>query len=310
MVRLTSILLTLAPLLSAQFISPPPTSDQIQAILNQRLEQKQAVSLVAAILDPQGKRTVAAGPAKPDAIFELGSLSGTFTTLVLQTMVANGEVALTDTVSMYLPNIPSHGSKQITLLDLATHTSGLPNLPLDFPPPGPNEDPALAYTRYTDTQAMAFLASYQLTRDPGKLYEHSDLGIALLARALVRRATVSYETLLRRRILTPLGMNDTRIDLDEFQRARLAPGHIYTATGIQPRPSSDTGFFAPALGLHSTAKDLLVFVSAYLNTPRPTCTLNSPPRWSPAVPSPTNCKRPSAGRFASPTSVSEKACAC
>ncbi len=102
-------------------------------------------------------------------------------------MVQRGEVALTDPVAKYLPpevKMPERGGKQITLEDLATHTSGLPRMPTNFTP----KDPANPYADYSVEQMYQFLSAYQLTRDIGSQYEYSNLGGGLLGHALARRA--------------------------------------------------------------------------------------------------------------------------
>ena len=90
-------------------------------------------------------------------------------------MVERGEMKLDDPVAKYLPKsvkMPTHNGKEITLLQLATHTSGLPHMP-------DNLDPKRAdnpYADYTVEKLYAFLSGYKLTRDPGAKYEYSEPG--------------------------------------------------------------------------------------------------------------------------------------
>ena len=93
-----------------------------------------------------------------DTVFEIGSISKVFTSLLLADMVVKGEVTLSDPISKYLPatvHVPTRNGKQITLLDLATHYSGLPPMPSNFS------------WDYSREQMFDFLSHYQLTRDPG-----------------------------------------------------------------------------------------------------------------------------------------------
>ena len=240
----------------------------IRAILADRIDvQRQAVGIVVGVIDPSGRRTVAyagttkgEGPVDANTVFEIGSVTKVFTSLLLADAVQRGEVALTDPVSKYLPpdvKVPERGGKKITLVDLATHTSGLPRLPSNLHP----KDPGNPYADYTVPQLYEFLSSYELTRDIGSKYEYSNLGGGLLGHVLARRAGTDYETLVRTRILEPLGMKSTAITLSKAMKDRLAPGHD---AGLHQVANWDFPTLAGAGALRSTANDLLTFVAANL----------------------------------------------
>jgi len=246
----------------------------IRAILADRIDvQHQGVGIVVGIIDPSGRRVVAYGstarggkPVDADTVFEIGSVTKVFTSLLLADMVQRGEVALTDPVSKYLPanvRMPEHGGKKITLIDLATHTSGLPRLPSNLHP----KDPANPYADYTVAQLYEFLSSYELTRDPGSNYEYSNLSGGLLGHVLARRARSDYETLVRTRILEPLAMKNTAITLSDTMKARLATGHD---AALHPVANWDLPTLAGAGALRSTVNDLLTFVGANAGIGKPT----------------------------------------
>lgn len=190
------------------------------------------VGTIVGVLTPEGRRyithgrTEKSGGVEPDAntVFEIGSITKVFTALLLADMVERDEVALDDEIARYLPadvRVPARNGKAITFVDLATHTSGLPRLPtnlqaLDLIDP---------YAAYGPAQLHEFLSGYELPRDPGEKWEYSNVGAGLLGYVLARRAGMSYEALLRARILAPLGMHDTTITLSPEQRARMATGH-------------------------------------------------------------------------------------
>ena len=193
--------------------------------------------------------------------FEIGSNTKVFTALLLSEMVQRGEVSLTDPVAKYLPatlKAPERGGKQITLVDLATHTSGLPRDPSNLNP-GDLRNP---YAGYSLAQLYDFVAGCRLTRDIGSRFEYSSVGSALLGIALARRAGTDYETLIAQRIATPLSMSGTRVSPTPDQKPRLAVGHGYVAK--EPVPPFETGAYASAGGLRSTANDLLRFLAANL----------------------------------------------
>jgi len=256
---------------SAAAQSPPASTasdGEIRTILAERIDvQRQSVGIVVGVLESGGRRIVTYGsPAKGDArtlngdtVFEIGSISKVFTSLLLADAVERGEVSLTDPVAKFLPasvRMPERG-RAITLQDLATHTSGLPRLPTNMTPKDGNNP----YADYTVAQLYAFLSGYELTRDVGAQYEYSNLGGGLLGHVLALRAGSSYEALVEARITGPLGMASTRITLPAEMQARLATGYSPT---LQPATHWDLPTLAGAGALRSTANDLLIFLSAAL----------------------------------------------
>ena len=265
MIKRIAVVLSLLFVSHAAFAAVVPDAD-IQAILADRIEtQHQSVGIVVGVIDPTGRRVVAYGktandgkPVDADTVFEIGSISKVFTSLLLADAVKRGEVALTDPVSKYLPpdvKVPERGGKKITLVDLATHTSGLPRMPSNFHP----KDPGNPYADYTVAQLYEFLATVELTRDIGSKYEYSNLGGGLLGHALARRAGTDYETLVRTRILQPLGMKSSAITLSKSMKEHLTPGHD---ASLQPVPNWDLPTLAGAGALRSTTNDLLTFLAA------------------------------------------------
>jgi CubicO group peptidase (beta-lactamase class C family) len=265
-----AIVLILAPV-----AMPVPPDAEIREILGRRVgAENLGIGIVVGVIDPKGRRIVAYGsPAKDDkrplngdTIFEIGSITKVFTSLVLMDMVQKGEVAVTDPVSKYLPatvKIPERNNKKITLQDLSTQSSGLPRMPSNFSP----KDNSNPYADYSVEQLYQFLSGYQLTRDIGAQYEYSNLGVGLLGHVLTLRAGMDYETLVRSRICEPLGMSSTRVTLSPEMKARLAIGHSPTLSAV---PNWDLSTLAGAGALRSSANDMLTFLAAnlgYTKTP-------------------------------------------
>ncbi|HEV2718843.1 MAG TPA: serine hydrolase domain-containing protein, partial [Thermoanaerobaculia bacterium] len=258
-------------LLAHAAIAQVASDAEIKRILADRIDrQHQSVGIVAGVIEPGGRRIVAHGslakddtrPLNGDTVFEIGSATKVFTSLLLADMVRRGEVALTDPVAKYLPaevKVPERGGAKITLQQLAMHTSALPHMPSNFYPKDANNP----YADYTVQQLYEFLSSVQLTRDPGSRYEYSNLGAGLLGHALARRAGTDYETLVRKRILDPLGMKSTGITLSKSMKKRLATGHDAT---LKPVLNWDLPTLAGAGALRSTANDLLTFLATNLGT--------------------------------------------
>lgn len=207
-------------------------------------------------------RVSAEKPGKPDAdtLYEIGSITKTFTGILLAEAVERHEVLLTDPVAKYLPDsvkVPQFQGTPITLLDLATQSSALPGLPGNFAPKDPNNP----FADYSADKLYAFLNDYHLTRKPGERYEYSNLGMGLLGFALARHAGMSYEALVKRRILDPLGMQSTVITFTSESRAHLAPGH--DADG-DPVSNWDLNALQGAGALRSSVHDMLLFLKANL----------------------------------------------
>lgn len=227
--------------------------------------------LVIALIDDAGPRVFGYGTVSPknskppdgDTFFEIGSVSKTFTGVLLAEMVGRGEVKLDDPVQKYLPDsakMPQVGERPITLADLSTHASGLPRMPNNFHPANP-ENP---YADYTVEQMYAFLSICKPARKPGEAYEYSNLGVGLLGHVLAGRAGKSYEALVTERILQPLKMSDTRITLDDAARARLAQGYNIDC---DPISNWDIPTLAGAGAIRSTANDLVKWMHATMQPP-------------------------------------------
>jgi serine-type D-Ala-D-Ala carboxypeptidase/endopeptidase len=224
----------------------PPTvlsTDEIREILVRRIDQqKQAVGIVVGVIEPNGRRVVAYGnlangdprTLDADTIFEIGSVSKVFTSLLLADMVNRKEVTLDDPAAKYLPEnvkMPERGGKSITLLDLSTHSSGLPGLP------GNLKLTANTNADYSVDDLYQFLSGYTLPCDPGSEFEYSNLGGGLLGHLLAYRAGTDYESLVGTRITRPLSMPDTGITLSSSMKQRMA-----TVTTRCSRPSPTRTF--------------------------------------------------------------------
>jgi CubicO group peptidase (beta-lactamase class C family) len=230
--------------------------------------EEDGVGIVVGVVGPQGRRVVSYGhlnqgdprPLDGDTGFEIGSVTKVFTALLLAEMVRKGEVALADPVARYLPavKIPERNGRSITLLELATHTSGLPFMP-DASPASDDS----ATTKYGAAQLYQFLATYELPRDRGAEWDYSNIGYWLLAQALTSRAAVDFESLLRTRVIAPLKLTNTAITPSPKMKANLAVGHD---AALQPSPSLSTVLvyaeMSAAGGLVSTANDLLTLLAA------------------------------------------------
>ncbi len=205
-----------------------------------------------------------AGKGTPDGAtrFEIGSITKTFTGALLAEAVRRGEVKLDDPLTKYLPaDIPfnAHKSGPPTLLQCATHRSGLPVQPPLIGLTARN--PANPYADFTRAKLRATMAG-NYPSAPGKTHVYSNLATGLLGHALVHAAHAdSFEELVRERICKPLRLRDTTTAPTGEQRARLAAGHDRHG---QPTDPWDFATLEACGGLRSTADDLLKYAAANL----------------------------------------------
>ncbi len=195
-----------------------------------------------------------------NTVFEIGSISKVFTTILLADQVLKGTMALNDPIEKYLPEsvkVPEYDGKKITLKDLATHTSALPRMPDNFKP----ADPSNPFADYSVAQLYRFLSSYQLKSAIGENYAYSNLGMGLLGHILELHLGKTFEELVVANIADSYGMADTKITLTPAMKQRLAKGHAYG----QEVANWDIITLAGAGGLRSTASDMLKFIQANLS---------------------------------------------
>lgn len=250
--------------------SSPPDS-AVQRWITERVANGYATGIVVGRRDGARDRVVAAGGAQRDgrpigaeSIFEIGSITKVFTNILLADMVLKGEVALEDPVQKFLPagvTMPSRNGKAITLLDLATASSGLPSIGNNMTP----KDARNPYADYTVQQLYDFLSAHTLRRDPGERYEYSNIGMGLLGHVLGLRAGKPYDVLLRERVLEPLEMRETFIVVPNDKVARFAVPHDADLEEASPW---DIPTLAGAGALRSTTRDMLRFADAVTHRDR------------------------------------------
>ena len=206
------------------------------------------------------RRIFTYGAAKPDSVFEIGSISKTFTATILAQMVQQGEVRLDEPVRELLPpgTLAKPAGAEITLLDLSKQHSGLPRMPTNFRP----ADPANPYADYDARRLYAFMAQQGVALPPDAPFVYSNLGVGLLGQALSVRAGMTYPELLRTEVTDPLGMQDTAIALTPAMKARFLQGYADNHT---PAHAWDLDALAGAGGIRSTASDMLTYLEAQVH---------------------------------------------
>ena len=247
-----------------------PTDEAIHRMLVQRIDlQRRGTGAVILVATPDGHRTIHYGtvssedkrPVDGNTVFGVASVTKVFTSVLLADMAHHGQLDPNAPASEYLAanagSIPSRDGRPITLVDLATHTSGLPLRPANLV----SKDPDNKYDGYTPDMLYAFLSGFQLPRAPGSEYEYSNVGYGLLGQVLASRSGIRYERLLQDRIITPLGLTDTGLQPTPAGKGRAATG--YTPEGRAVR-DAERGALDASGALHSTANDLAKLLDVFL----------------------------------------------
>ena len=211
---------------------PPVAVGDLQAVLDKdlagalksgELAPSTGAGVSIAVVEHGVTRIFSYGAAKPDSIYEIGSITKTFTGLVLSQMVEQGEVRFDEPVRELLPagTVGKPDGSEITLLDLATHHSGLPREPDNLHP----ADPANPFADYRPADLYAYVAKHTVAKPAQTEFLYSNLGFGLLGQALSNRAGVPFADLLEQEVTGPLGLKDTVVSLSPEQQARFIPGH-------------------------------------------------------------------------------------
>jgi serine-type D-Ala-D-Ala carboxypeptidase/endopeptidase len=205
---------------------------------------------------------------KPNSstIYELGSISKVFTSLLLADAVARGEIDLNGTADVANSagiRLPSRDGRSITWIDLSTHRTGLPRLPSNLQA----TDLVNPYRDYDSKKAAEFLNHYELPRKPGETQEYSNIGGAVLGYLLAAKAGKPYEQLLREKITEPLKMTDCTVSLSDDQKKRLATPHDKSGSTTSTWEFAD---LPAAGGVHATMRDMMRFAKAQIDPPKGT----------------------------------------
>ncbi len=252
----------------------PVSAANLQAVLDRDLSQALYTGLLAPG-SPAGvsigvsthgvRRIFSDGAARPDSFFEIGSITKTFTALILAQMIEQGKVRLDQPVRELLPAglVAKSAGREISLLDLATHHSGLPRMPGNFHP----ADRTRPFADFHTGQLYEFLRIYPWgVKNPlPTRFAYSNLGFGLLGHALALRASTEYAALLEQEVTAPLGLHDTVVALSPDQRRRYLQGHD---DKLQPVPDLEIDGLAGAGAIRSTAGDILSYLEAQLHPER------------------------------------------
>lgn len=207
-------------------------------------------------------------PPDRHSIFEIGSITKTFTATLLAKMVLDQKINLDDMVQSLLPagevTLPAGADSVITIRHLATHTSGLPKAPRDSDQPlPPGYDPYNPYAAYTTEYVYDYLTSWcDLLFEPGTQYYYSNTGGGLVGHIVGLVDSTSYEELITREIFEPLGLQETSLFLTAAQISNLAPGHDDDLDSVKNYNAND--IFQGAGFIKSSLHDMMIYLKTQM----------------------------------------------
>jgi len=188
-------------------------------------------------------------PVDQHTLFELGSISKTFTATAATYAQLNGKLSLTDKTSRYLPNLAHHPFGDVSLLSLGTHTPG--GLPLQVPD-GIKDN----------QQLMQYFEQWKPSCKEGTCRTYANPGIGTLGLITAQAMGEDFTSMMEKRVFPALGLKNSYIDVPAAKAASYAQG--YTAEG-EPARMATAVLSSEAYGIKSSADDLTHFMQANMN---------------------------------------------
>lgn len=250
---------------STTFAQTTEISEEVKNHIKERVDEGINAGIVVALIDGKNVEYFSYGKASSmpedlvdeNSIFEIGSISKTFTGVMIADEILKGKMKASDPLGDHLPatvKMPTRNGKQITIQDVATHSSSLPRMPENFDP----ADDTNPYADYKIEMAYEFISGVTLDRDIGESFEYSNLALGMLGHTLELEYNKSFEEVLLEKIVNPLGMKNTRIVFTPNMKKHLAIGH----DNGKEVPNWDIPALAGAGAIRSSAVDMVKYVQA------------------------------------------------
>jgi CubicO group peptidase (beta-lactamase class C family) len=241
----------------------------LEALVRKELDSAREASLAIGVVSKDGKSVTSYfneifdGVQPGDYVFEIGSTTKTFTSLLLAILVKEGKVSLDDPVKNYKPGYEkalSLNGKDITFRHLAVHRSGLPRedmkkLRQRIKENKEEKDNPFKY--FTEADLHEFYTNHQPKREVEKKWQYSNIGIGLLGNTLAEIEEMPFEDAVRTRILEPLGMDDTFITGTPEQNSRYVKAYNKKGERVPP---IELAAINGAGALKSTLNDMLIYL--------------------------------------------------
>ena len=242
-------------------------SDNLEASVRTEWEASGVPGMAYAVLDSEGIQAGAFGeirdgsstPVTADTPFAIGSISKSFTALAILQMVEAGQVELDARISIYLPEFAGGPAEAVTLRQLLSHTSGFStrqgNVDHD------SSDASETVLRDTVTQ----MAAWQPNHEPGLSWAYSNANYLILGAVIEAVTGHTYADYIEREILTPLGMDNSRV-ADGTSHPDMAVPHVpWFRSWRALEEAGRDRLYAPAGGVIASARDLALYLGMMLN---------------------------------------------
>jgi CubicO group peptidase (beta-lactamase class C family) len=246
---------------------------EIESLVKPLIDSKKNKSIAIGVydIDSQTPRYFFYGsissenPNKPNenTVFEIGSITKTFTAALLLMMERDGKIKVNDLVQNYLPkDVTLHqfsSNTQMKISHLVTHTSGLPRLPNNlFNAKAELKNP---YKNYSAQDLYYFLNNYIPEYEPGTKFLYSNLGFGLLGHILTLSSAKTYNELLKYYITDSLGMSMTSVNISDEMKKNLAPGYNEKQ---EPAVNWDFDVMEGAGAIKSNISDMMKYLAFQL----------------------------------------------
>lgn len=259
---------------AASFMASGPDAEALRPLVDRlagRVIERFSIRGMIIGVSWQGRRSffgfgpVGEGTFGPDTIVEIGSITKVFTTALLAEAIADGKIRPDETLQSLMPDRSfARCTGQVTALQLADFTSGMPELPGNVP----RRLAGRGIDRYSSRDFLEWVSHWSWDGGDGcelpAPYRYSNASVGLLGYILADRLDDRWEELIRHRITAPLGMSSTGVRVEPDQKGRLAQG--YDTQGNPAMPWPVFAWFA-AGALRSSATDMLAFGEAALGHP-------------------------------------------
>ncbi|WP_126243794.1 serine hydrolase domain-containing protein [Chitinophaga rhizosphaerae] len=248
-----------------------PLDRKVDSLVRAAFARGECVGLMVGVIDGKKSHVYAYGETATgngklptgQTLFQIGSLSKTFTGILLAAQIVRGEVKADDPISKYLPDTVRMNwfeGQPVTMLMLTNHTSAMPRWEpvMKYP----NFDMKQPYRHFQLPQLYDFLNKYTPAAAPGKRYDYSNIAVGLLGELLGRNKGIGYGELLYQGILRPLKMRKTRLTASPVASRTMASGYTKEKKIQGPWVMSAV---AAAGGIESNMDDMLKYARANIN---------------------------------------------
>ena len=195
--------------------------------------------------------------------FKIGSITKQFTAMLIMQLAEAGQIGLNDKISDYLPYYRKDIGTQITINHLLTHTSGLPSL---YRKDYPEFEISLRHNPYSLREGIQKFRSDDLRSTPGTSYHYTNSGYYILGAIIEMVTGLTYEAILRDKILDPLKMENTGVDHYQTVLSNRASGHARNDGKIENVASMDLSVILAAGAMYSTVEDIYLWDQALYST--------------------------------------------